>query len=158
MKSFTHSYYMCRCVSKLHLITWVITTVVRLSAPSETLLQEYALTRRNKRTNTHSLSCELHWQAVIPALAYESQQLEGVAVSVVGACWLCIWMAVPLFLLTLTSLFTAACWPLFCASPSVFQLCALFFLFNWLMNFYYLYYAWLITAIRKRVETYYREL
>lgn len=36
-----------------------------------------------KHTNTHALSPVLHWQAVIPALAYERQQLEGVAVNVV---------------------------------------------------------------------------
>lgn len=38
------------------------------------------------RTKTHTLSPVLRWQAVIPALAYERQQLEGVAVTVVVAC------------------------------------------------------------------------
>ena len=39
-------------------------------------------------TKTHTLSSVLRWQAVIPALAYERQQLEGVAVTVVVACCL----------------------------------------------------------------------
>ncbi len=39
-------------------------------------------------TKTHTLSCVSRWLAVIPALAYERQQLEGVAVTVVVACCL----------------------------------------------------------------------
>ncbi len=47
-------------------------------------------TRKNTRayTKTHTLSSVCRWQAVIPALAYERQQLEGVAVTVVVACCL----------------------------------------------------------------------
>lgn len=41
-----------------------------------------------KHTETHTLCSVLHWQAVIPALAYERRQLEGVAVTVVVACCL----------------------------------------------------------------------
>lgn len=44
----------------------------------------------NKNTKPHTqrrrLFSALHWQAVIPALAYEREQLEGVAVTVVPCC------------------------------------------------------------------------
>lgn len=41
----------------------------------------------NKHSCTYTkLSSVLHWQAVMPALAYERQQLEGVSVAVVLTC------------------------------------------------------------------------
>lgn len=47
--------------------------------------------RGNKHAHTHArtLFCELHWQALIPALAYERRQLEAVAVASVAANTCC---------------------------------------------------------------------
>lgn len=43
-------------------------------------------TRTGRHTNPHLLSGALRWQAVIPELAYERSQLEGVAVTVAVCC------------------------------------------------------------------------
>lgn len=40
---------------------------------------------KHAHTHAHTLFCELHWQALIPALAYERRQLEAVAVASVAA-------------------------------------------------------------------------
>lgn len=45
---------------------------------------KHSQTDMRAHTSAHTLSSVLRWQAVIPALAYERQQLEGVAVTVVA--------------------------------------------------------------------------
>lgn len=47
-------------------------------------INTHAPTQTHTHTSAHTLSSALRWQAVIPALAYERQQLEGVAVTVVA--------------------------------------------------------------------------
>lgn len=55
MKSRTHSYYMCRCVSKLHLITWVIPTAVWIASPGK---------RAHSRQQTHQYTLAVLWIAL----------------------------------------------------------------------------------------------
>lgn len=73
----------------------------------------------NTHPETHTLCSVLHWQAVIPPLAYERRQLEGVAVTVVvPCCSLCYPFGGQLLCSRWPSgLFHSP--PSFCVSPSV---------------------------------------
>lgn len=86
MKAFS-VYYMCTCacVSQPCQMT-PITNTMWHRVLSASLHLEETQKKSRKHTRTRILSSVLHWQAVIPALAYERQQLEGVAVTVVVPC------------------------------------------------------------------------
>lgn len=86
-ESFMRRYYLCTCacVSAFCQMT-LIANAMWLSTPAR--LARRRINTRKQHVRTHIVLCiALRWQALIPALAYERQQLEGVAVT--GA--VCLW-------------------------------------------------------------------
>ena len=87
--SFTHS-IMCAHVHVFQsLARWFLLPV---PCGTESWVHHFSWNKHLRtNTHTHTLSSALSWQAEIPTLAYESQQLEGVAVTVVAVacCLLC---------------------------------------------------------------------
>lgn len=91
-ESFMCCYYLCTCACVLAFCQMtLIANAMWLRTPAR--LARCGTNTRKQRvhahTRTHIVLCiALRWQALIPALAYERQQLEGVAVT--GAvCLLC---------------------------------------------------------------------